>query len=172
MALDKISIYEKNLTRIHEWIRAVDQKLSVLMAIQGVYIVFITPLFLSLLSRKYLHVGSLLAAGILVSYAVLAYGLLKCFISLYSSLKVKGQSVTEDQLSLTYFNHIEKMTLENYKKKMRSLTSKKYDDELLTQIHTSSTIATKKHRRFNDALFLFIVGALLSAITLCFLYLI
>lgn len=172
MTFDRNLIYEKNLARIHEWIRAVDQKLGILIALQGVFIVFITQLLLPLLVRKYMQITPALASVIAISYELLIYGVIKCFRSLYSRLKVKDQLVTEDQLSLTYFNHIEKLSKASYTKKMKSLSSKKYAEELISQIHVSAGISTKKHRQFNDALFVFVTGAFAVAVGLCWLYII
>lgn len=171
MTLDKLTVYEKNLARIHEWIRSVDQKLGIFFALQAAFIVFITPLFLQKISEKYPDIPLFVIAMIIVAYALIAYGLLKCVRSLYSSLRTKGQSITEDQLSLTYFNHIQNIGLASYKKKMKSLTKNIYEDELLSQIHVSACIATSKHRHFNDALILFVSGSAFAIIAISWLYL-
>lgn len=172
MTFDKVTVYEKNLARIHEWIRSVDQKLGIFFALQAAFIAFVTPLFLQQITRKALDIDLTLALLITLAYFLLIYGLLKCLRSLYASLKVKGQSITEDQLSLTYFNHIKKMTAATYKAKMRALTKRTYEDELLSQIHVSAGIATNKHHHFNDALILFISGGALAFLSLIWLYLI
>lgn len=171
MRLNKLSIYEMNLTRIHEWIRAVDQKLNTFFALQGLFITFVTPFILKELQKKFLSVDSLLFALIFVGYSLVGYGLVKCLLSLRSNLKIKGQDITEDQLSLTYFNHIQKMSLEQYRNKMKKMNSATYEQELLGQIHISASIATRKHRYFNDALILFTLGALLLITGLSWLYL-
>ncbi len=171
MTFDKVAVYEKNLARIHEWIRAVDQKLGIFFALQGAFMAFVTPLFLQQLSEKYLDVGILLVILITLAYIFLIYGLLKCLRSLRSSLSNKGQSITEDQLSLTYFNHIKEMPFTSYKKKMKTLTSKAYEEELLSQVHVSACIATNKHQHFNDALMLFVIGGASAAVSLSWLYL-
>lgn len=171
MTLEKPPIYEKNLARIHEWIRAVDQKLGIFFALQAAFMVFITPLFLQKIAENYLGIPPFVISITIIAYALIAYGLLKCVRSLYSRLRIKEQSITEDQLSLTFFNHIQKIGLASYKKKMKSLTKKIYEDELLSQIHVSACIATTKHKHFNDALILFVSGSALAVIAISLLYL-
>lgn len=172
MRYDRVVVYEKNLTRIHEWIRSVDQKLGVFFALQAAFIVFVTPLILEQLSKNFLKVSSVNVLIIIFGYLLISYGLLKCIHSLYSRLKVKNTTVTEDQLSVTYFAHIKHLSHKSYVKKMKSMSKKDYGDELLSQIHESARIATKKHEQFNDALRLFAVGGFFTIISLMWLYLI
>lgn len=175
MTFDKVAVYEKNLARIHEWIRAADQKLSIFVALQAALILAVTPLFLTELAEKQSTLGWQIVTAIVVAYIFFGCGLVACLISLYSNLKVKQkgkkESITEDQLSLTFFNHISNMTSESYKKRMRGMNKKTYEEELLSQVYVSANIATKKHRFFNAALILFVIGMVISISSLSWLYL-
>lgn len=175
MTFDKVAVYEKNLARIHEWIRAADQKLSIFVALQAALILAVTPLFLTELAEKQSTLGWQIVTVIVVAYIFFGCGLVACLISLYSNLKVKQkgkkESITEDQLSLTFFNHISNMTSESYKKRMRGMNKKTYEEELLSQVYVSANIATKKHRFFNAALILFVIGMVISISSLSWLYL-
>lgn len=175
MTFDKVAVYETNLARIHEWIRAADQKLSIFVALQAALILGVTPLFLTELSEKQAMAGWQLITAIVVAYLLFAGGLISCLISLYSNLQVKQkgkkETITEDQLSLTFFNHIANMTSESYKKRMREMSRKTYEDELLSQVYVSAGIAAKKHRFFNASLILFVIGMIISTLSLSWLYL-
>lgn len=166
MSLDLVEVYEKNLTRIHEWIRAVDQKLSIFLALQGLFLAIITPLVISLISKKSVFISKLQIAVVVIAYFLLICAIGKCLRSLYATLNVNKQKITEDQLSITYFKHISETSKDSYEKKMKGLTRNKYLTELLSQIHISAKIATNKHAHFNDALVLFSIGSLLLIITL------
>jgi hypothetical protein len=170
MALDLTSVAEKNLARIHEWIRSVDQKLSILLTFQGVFIALVTPLVVGLFSRHLYGLNAIGVGFITVGYLSMAYGIFKAILALYSTLKVKkSKQLTEDQLSLTYFQHIDGISLETYEKRMFKLSKKEYIKELLAQTKVSATITTKKQIRFNDALFFFFSGAIILAGALVFL---
>lgn len=175
MRFDRGPVYEKNLARIHEWIRAADQKLSIFVALQAALILGVTPMFLTELAQKQSMVGWQLIIAIIAAYVFFTCGLIACLISLYSNLEVKQkgkkESITEDQLSLTFFNHISNMTSESYKTRMRRMSKKTYEEELLSQVYASAGIATKKHRYFNASLVLFVVGMAISILSLGWLYL-
>ncbi|MNH50183.1 hypothetical protein D3C85_937690 [compost metagenome] len=167
MALDLVSVSEKNLARIHEWIRSVDQKLSILLTFQGVFITLVVPLTIGILSKHLYHLTSAGVGFVVAGYLLMAYGILKSIRALYSTLKVKKSiQLTEDQLSLTYFKHIDDMSLAVYEERMRKLRTKSYIKELLAQIKVSAKITTRKQILFNDALFFFFSGALLLALAL------
>lgn len=169
MALDLTSVAEKNLARIHEWIRSVDQKLSILLTFQGVFIALVTPLVVSLLTGHLYDLNPLGVGLITVGYSAMAYGIFKAILALYSTLKVRrSQQLTEDQLSLTYFQHIDNISLEAYEKRMLKLSKKQYIKELLAQTKVSAKITTKKQIRFNDALLFFFSGAVILACALVF----
>lgn len=170
MALDLISVAEKNLARIHEWIRSVDQKLSILLTFQGVFIALVTPLAVNLFSLHTYDLNPYGVGFIAAGYSLMAYGILKAILALYSTLKVKqSKQLTEDQLSLTYFQHIDGISLEAYEKRMFKLSKKGYIKELLAQTKVSAKITTKKQILFNDALFFFFSGVAILAGAFVFL---
>lgn len=171
MTLDiLINIAEKNLARIHEWIRSVDQKLSILLTFQGVFITLVIPLTVNALSHYVYELAPIGVGLITSSYSLMAYGILKAVHALYSTLELKkSKLLTEGQLSLTYFQHIDVISAETYEKRMFKLSKKTYLKELFTQTKKSAGITTKKQVRFNDALVFFFSGAAMLAGDLIFL---
>ena len=114
----------------------------------------------------------LLVFIIILGYVLLIFGLAKCLRSLYATLRFKGEKLTEDQLSVTYFSHIFDTGKKNYEKKMAAMTEKKYLSELISQIYESAKIATSKHKNFNEAIVLFVLGGVLLIAGICWLYIV
>lgn len=170
MALDLTSVAEKNLARIHEWIRSVDQKLSIILAFQGVFIALVTPLVVGLFNQYSYELNPFGVGLITAGYTIMAYGIFKAILALYSTLKVKqSKQLTEDQLSLTYFQHIDGISLATYEKRMFKLSKNEYIKELLAQTKVSAKITTKKQILFNDVLLFFFSGAIILAAALVFI---
>lgn len=170
MAFDLTSVAEKNLARIHEWIRSVDQKLSIILTFQGVFIALVTPLVVGLFNQYPYELNPFGVGLITAGYTSMAYGIFKAILALYSTLKVKqSKQLTEDQLSLTYFQHIDGISLATYEKRMFKLSKKEYIKELLAQTKVSAKITTKKQILFNDVLLFFFSGAIILAAALVFI---
>lgn len=171
MAINKIDVYEKNLARIHEWIRSVDQKISIFLTLQMAVLVFLVPLVSTFYKNTPSSFTLLVVVLLLESLFLFLYSTAKSIIGLYARLRVKRVQISEDLLSLTFFKHIESMTLEAYEKKMEKMSPGDYRRELLNQIHVSAKISVKKHENFNDAVLLFVAAVALFAfafIDICF----
>jgi hypothetical protein len=150
---------ENNLDRIHEWIKSVDQKVSVFLAFQGVAL---TLLFseVFLWTKRNIHNFSCIDTVLVVSGIVLiGYSIYKSVSAIIPRLKNhKGHK------SLTYFKDIAESSLKDYKKQVKETNESEYQDELINQVHISATIAKRKHEEFRDSIVFFFAGLLLLII--------
>jgi len=89
MAINRTDIYEKNLSRIHEWIRSSDQKISIFLTLQTAIIVFLTPMLIDLYQSKQASFTLLAAIALTEAYFFFAYGIVKSILGLYARLKAK-----------------------------------------------------------------------------------
>lgn len=145
---------EKTLNRIHEWIRAADQKISIFLAFEGIIITLITLPVSSWVKGKYLLFDSIILSLLYFSFSLLTYGFIKILFALSPVLRQKQGD------SFTYFGDIAKVKFESYKNRINKTTQKDYKNELLEQIHIVSKIANRKHLNFRDSLLLFCLGIL------------
>jgi hypothetical protein len=144
---------ENNLGRIHEWIKSIDQKVSVFLAFQGIVL---TLLFSDVFSwsKRHSHSFSCIDIVILVTGIVLlGFSIYKSITAIIPRLKNhKGHK------SITYFKDIAEFELKDYKKKVRETNEKEYEEELINQVHISAVIAKRKHQEFRDSIIFFLVG--------------
>ena len=67
--------------------------------------------------------------------------------------------------SITYFGDIAKFDMKDFKKAIKDINIKEYENELVEQIYISSKIAIRKHAQFKDAIFTFFGGSILLAVS-------
>ncbi len=138
---------EISLGRIHEWIRAADQKVSILLAFQGVLATIAAPRLFDLITeavRDY-HPLSFLALAV------------ACYFSFDSFLKIFHALVPNIhnghlRRSITFFGDISSFSLQEYQQRLDSASDADYREDLVQQIHTSAKIATTKHQNFTAAI--------------------
>lgn len=161
----KAADLEKNLDRIHEWIRAADQKISIFLAFEGVILTLLIPPSFNFF-HKNLHYFSNIEIFLIASALILmAYSIIKSMIALVPRLNTKNEGK-----SLIYFGDIANFSLQDYKHAIAKMTNENYTEALAEQIHTSARIAMTKHVQFKDSLILFMAG--LSIFVIGYLFLI
>lgn len=148
-------VLEKTLDRIHEWIRAADQKISIFLAFEGIVITLLALPVLSWIKEKYSFFDSAILFLLYISFSILIYGFFKILFALSPVLRQKQGD------SFTYFGDIAKTKFEKYKSRISRATQKDYKNELVEQIFVVSKIANRKHTHFRDSLLLFCLGILL-----------
>lgn len=144
---------ETSLSRIHEWIRAADQKVSILLAFQGVLATIAAPKLYDLVAeaiRSY-HPLSFLAL------AVACYFSFDSFLKIFHAL-VPNIHNSHLHRSITFFGDISSFSLQEYQQKLDSVSDVEYRNDLVQQIHTSANIATTKHRNFTAAIKSFVLA--------------
>ncbi|TSC89309.1 MAG: hypothetical protein G01um10143_690 [Parcubacteria group bacterium Gr01-1014_3] len=151
---------ETNLERVHDWIKAADQKVSIFLAFQGV--VF-TLLFGSVFSWTSENIRNLSCTNTLI----LISGIILVAYSIYKSTSAIIPRLAKDKNknSITYFGDIAKFDLGDFKKAIKETNIDEYEIELVEQIHVSSKIATRKHSQFRDAILIFFAGMILLVIS-------
>lgn len=157
---------EKILDRVQEWIKSVDQKVSIFLAFQGVVIALLIPKiqlspFLNFKNPYYTPLGVILYMT----------SLLLLIFSCYKSISVIIPRLFKiGTQSITYFGDIASMRLSEYKKLLNKTNETEYQDELINQIHISAIIAKNKHEQFREAVILFCIGIILLLIQLLILF--
>lgn len=139
---------ETSLNRVHEWIRAADQKASIFLALVLGSLALGGNEFLGYLAVIFKEKPTWLITLLAVSTVILVWSITK-------ALFIIKPSVANNAKSFTYFGHISQMSYSEYRKVIDGASRRKYKDELIEQIHTSSKIARKKHELLAEAVKLF-----------------
>jgi membrane associated rhomboid family serine protease len=147
---------ENILNRVHQWTWQVDQKISIFAAIQGaVFGVLLQPLFTwyqTATSERY-------RVAIFLGLALQIVGIVHSAIALFP--RTKNPTRTK---SVTFFGDIAAQSLEDYIKKLKSMTDAAYQQDCIGQIHTCARIAALKFRYFKRAVRLSGVGLIVIAL--------
>jgi hypothetical protein len=139
---------EIGLNRVHEWIRAADQKASIFLALVLGSLALGGNEFLGYLAAEFKEKPTWLITVLIVSTVILVWSVTK-------ALFIIKPSVANNAKSFTYFGHISQIPLSEYRTVIAGLSNRKYKAELIEQIHTSSKIAHKKHEQLAEAVKLF-----------------
>jgi hypothetical protein len=154
---------ENSLVRIHEWIRSADEKISIWLAFQGIFIVLLAPyIFTKLFLIRFFeseYNTIILSSGIVF----ISYGIYKTVSSLIPRLKNNT-----GKRSLIYFGDISRLNLKDFINELESYSDTDYLDDLKKQIFISSKISSKKHSQFRDSVIYFFIGVII----LSFFYLV
>ncbi|MHB8579148.1 MAG: Pycsar system effector family protein [Ignavibacteriaceae bacterium] len=150
---------ELNLNRVHEWIKAADQKVSIFLAFQGVVLAILFPSVFSWVIRHWKNIPFMLQSLLIVGIILIAYSIYKSAMSIIPRLS------KDEKKSLTYFGDIAEFKIEEFKRAIEELGEKEYEEELIEQIQISSIIAKRKHSQFRSALIIFFGGLFLCALS-------
>jgi hypothetical protein len=153
------SDHELNLARIHEWIRAVDQKVSIFLAFQGITLSIIFSNTFFWIKNNFEKFSELNLLMIFIAVFVTGYSIYKSTTAIFPRL-TKNASPK----SIIYFNDIANYDLGDFKKAVNKMGAEDYENELIEQAHECSIVAQKKHFQFRDAIISFFVGILILAI--------
>jgi hypothetical protein len=157
----KLEQLEASLSRVNDWIKAVDQKISIALVFEvGVIALIAKPTY----SRVLVSINSVgLAVGLLI-----AVGAIMLVASLlWSILALKPNTgKPHDSGSLIFFGSIAGMSLKTFKARISKTTNSRYTSDLVEQIHINSKIALRKHRLLSQSLTMFLVGIILLLITM------
>lgn len=148
---------EANLTRIQDWIKSADQKISIWFAFQGVFITLITPYFLT--KTFFVRLLTFCSSQIFIlvtGFGFIAYGIFNSASALVPRLKNNT-----GKKSMIYFGDITSLNLDDFKKELNSYSESDYEEDLKRQIYISSKISSKKHKLFRNSIISFFVGILI-----------
>lgn len=161
MMFMKTERLETSFSRINDWIKAVDQKISIALVFEiGVLALIAKPTY-GRITLEISGIGLKTETLILITAELLALSVLWAIFALkpHTGRKKEGSS-------LTFFGSIAGMSLTTFKNRMRSVTEAQYKTDLTEQIHINSGIAHKKHRLLSQSLTLFVIGMLFWLITM------
>ena len=147
---------ESILNRIHDWIKAADQKVSIFFAFQSIVVTLMVSNISALFSGVIYKIPLLLIILLAFSIFLMFYGCFKSLQALIPRLKY-----SDTNKSLIYFGDIAKLDFNDYNKAINNMNDKDYSEELIKQIYVSSRIATKKHEHFRDSLIISILGIII-----------
>ena len=150
---------ENNLRRVHEWTKSADQKISILMAFQGLYITALVAVLSKLYTKESTDLTTWQMLLVVGSIACLLLSFVKSLWALLPRLKSQ-----EGKPSLTYFGDIAAITRDEFHQKIREATDELYMTDLTDQIYISSRIATTKHKHFRSSVILFVTTFALSLV--------
>jgi len=146
---------ESNLNRVQEWIRAADNKVSILLAIEGILITLI--LSDSMLAYvKTIQQNSFTITILIGSLVFLFVSSYKATLTIVPRLSRKNMKA-----SLLFFGSISTMELKDFDKKIKEMDEKQYINQIIEQIHISSIIASSKHHNFKDSVIALSVSLIL-----------
>ncbi len=132
---------ETSLSRVNDWIKSVDQKISIALVFEvGVVTVIAKPVY-EHISRHISRVNGLIETIIAITIILLSLSFLWCIFSLKPHL---GKSDKNE--SVIYFGSIARTQKQAFIKKASKLSSADYFKDLSEQIHINSNIALRKHR--------------------------
>ncbi|MBM3210342.1 hypothetical protein FJZ39_03330 [Candidatus Saccharibacteria bacterium] len=144
---------EKLLDKIHDWIKSVDQKVSIALALEVGVLALIAVPTTKLIQHSFFDLNWSQIGLLVVSFVLFAYGMLKAVWALKPRLRLPKKMT-----SLLYFESISRMKYEDFRKKLNAQRTPAYKEELAAQVHTSSVIASKKHRALAESLILFVLA--------------
>lgn len=150
------SILEDTLNKIQSWIKAADQKISILLGLQGVTITLLTKEIIDWIRINDLTLNSPVLFSISIGSFCVGYSIFLCVKALTPSIKRNGR-----KKSLLFFGDISSISLTEYKDSVVKTTKSEYYDDLLEQIHTNSEIAMLKYTNFKHSIYFFVLGALI-----------
>ena len=144
---------EKILDRVQEWIRAADQKISILLAFQGVVIAMFA-------SKILIWVGDAVTCGGYWSFALLLLGPAGMAVGAVQILRALSPHVSHSlpKSSISFFGDIAKHTHVDYQNDVAAAGDNTYEDDLVSQTYASSVIANTKHSRFSSSVRWFFGG--------------
>jgi hypothetical protein len=157
---------QKNLERVHEWIRSADQKVSIFLAFEGVVLSFLIPEIKSFYTNHPNSGLKFFTTLLIISSAIYFYSICKLLFALISRTQPK-----QHKPSLSFFGDIAKETLKDYRRQTQNAKSEDIEDDFIIQIHVSSVIATKKHSAFITSIKLFAYSMAILVLDIIYFYL-
>ena len=144
---------EKSLARVHEWIRSVDQKISIALVLEaGVLVILMKPTY-TFFMRLHPSPGVLVVVLLVATMVLFGAAMLKAVIALAPRLRPPKSTK-----SVLYFGSIATMELKAFSRKVKRAKKDDYATDLIQQIHVSSVISQRKHQALADSLYLMLAA--------------
>lgn len=148
---------ENILNRVHEWIRSADQKISIFLAFEGIVVTLLAPSLFDWVQLALLECRPF-------SLLLLCTGIGFIFYSLYKMIfqalmpRVAHNLLTR---SILFFGDIASYELHEYQERLKQINDDDLKADFVSQIHTSSVIATLKHGKFKESVTIASIGIVL-----------
>lgn len=154
---------ETNLDRIHIWINASDQKVSIFLSFQGLVITLLFKDIYSWVISSYSTFSNPTWMAFISGGVFVLFSFYKSLLALIPKLEI-----TKTSKSNIYFYTISKTSLSKYKKIVRDMSNDEYIDELSEQVYSCSKISACKYMHFFDSMLFFVIGVILFVISYSF----
>ncbi len=157
------------LDLINSWINNVDAKTSFALAYVAVLIGFVfvngsPSVFTDIQSTEKIVACMIIKAIIVIAL----YGTsLLSIIFMFFAIKARTNNISGKK-SVMFFGTIASMELINFKAKTLNMGEKELTKDLLEQIHTNSSICTKKMKFYNKGIFWLIIATILCFVSVVF----
>jgi hypothetical protein len=156
---------EASLLRVNEWIKAVDQKISIALVFEvGVITIISKPTYSALVTYSR-HNDTTLMLALAASAIVFACSLIWAIFALRPHIKSPQPSS-----SLIFFGSVASLSLKKFNVAVKKATGSSYSQDLTEQIHINSGIALKKHMLLSQSLLIFLSGVILWLISLALIF--
>jgi hypothetical protein len=161
---------EPILDRIHEWIRSADVKTDILTATQAAVVGVLLPQINDLMAEP----GTTFwyEAGFVVGVGLLITALARSVMALFPRVKkdpwwrrlLSGKREESTFKSITYFGSIASWKLSEYRERLNNISDEDLREDFITQIHSSATIAARKHGDVKKAIQFFCAGLVIISL--------
>lgn len=144
---------EKNLLRVHEWTRAADQKISIILAFQGVFLAVLFPMIFKWYWKNNSHFMTWEIFLLSLSGVLLLLSVWKSFSAVLPRISNNAKNK-----SITFFGHIASESFPEYKKRLEAATDASVLDDLISQTHISAGIVQNKYLELRHSMISFAIG--------------
>lgn len=148
---------DKQLDRVHEWIKSADQKVSIAFAVENGVIIALSVPVIRLISNNVTLITNPFVFILLVEAIALFI-----IAEIYAISALIPQIKPRNIGSNVYFGSISGKTFEEYKKEIGSTSKSEHTNDMLNQIVVSAEIASKKHNFLRASLMFFSVAVFMS----------
>ena len=150
---------EKVLEQTHEWARAADQKVSILLAFEGVFLLLLIEKITSAINKAFCDLSVSYTLGYLVVLFFFVFSIIKSAYVILPRLKHDHK-----KNSPIFFGDIAKISFTSFKENIFALDQEKFKKELVKQIYACSKVAKEKYTAFIDSFSLLFISATLWAL--------
>jgi len=145
---------ENILSRVHEWIRSADQKISIFLAFEGIIVTLLAPSLIGWIRFTILACRPF-------SFLLLCSGIGFIFYSLYKMIfeaLVPRVAHGLPTRSVLFFGDVASFKLPEYQKRLEQISDDELRADFVSQIHVSSAIASLKHAKFKESVTMTSIG--------------
>lgn len=144
-----------HLSRFEDWTKNADVKLGVILAFDGAILAAIMKHAFNLIFNQ--NTPNYILAGYIAALVLLVWSIGKALWAILPRL-----SHQQGKTSLLFFSDVSQMKLKEYKSKLGGLTTAKYREEVIAQMHAIAKVANTRMSLFRDSIVLLAASLLVA----------